>query len=59
MPLKSLIFLYAVNIKSKDIILSSPHYFRVGIEPCATIFHWDIPQCLEDEYGGFLDHQVV
>ncbi|CAA3012392.1 beta-glucosidase 12-like, partial [Olea europaea subsp. europaea] len=30
-----------------------------GIEPCATLFHWDVPQCLEDQYGGFLDHQIV
>ncbi|CAA3033636.1 beta-glucosidase-like [Olea europaea subsp. europaea] len=30
-----------------------------GIEPYATIFHWDIPQCLEEEYGGFLNDQIV
>ncbi|KAL2481982.1 Beta-glucosidase 15 [Abeliophyllum distichum] len=30
-----------------------------GIEPCATIFHWDIPQCLDDEYGGFLSPRIV
>ncbi|KAL2503263.1 Beta-glucosidase 17 [Forsythia ovata] len=30
-----------------------------GIEPCATIFHWDVPQCLEEEYGGFLSPRVV
>ncbi|CAA2969060.1 beta-glucosidase-like [Olea europaea subsp. europaea] len=30
-----------------------------GIEPCVTIFHWDIPQCLEDEYGGFLSPRIV
>ncbi|CAA2958262.1 beta-glucosidase-like isoform X2 [Olea europaea subsp. europaea] len=30
-----------------------------GIEPCATLFHWDVPQKLEDEYGGFKDHQIV
>ncbi|XP_022893300.1 beta-glucosidase 24-like [Olea europaea var. sylvestris] len=32
---------------------------KEGIEPCATLFHWDVPQKLEDEYGGFLDHQIV
>ncbi|XP_022889215.1 raucaffricine-O-beta-D-glucosidase-like [Olea europaea var. sylvestris] len=30
-----------------------------GITPCATIFHWDVPQCLEEEYGGFLSPQIV
>ncbi|KAI3443433.1 hypothetical protein Pfo_000098 [Paulownia fortunei] len=30
-----------------------------GIEPFVTIFHFDIPQCLEDEYGGFLDRRIV
>ncbi|CAA2989701.1 callose synthase 9 [Olea europaea subsp. europaea] len=29
------------------------------IEPYATIFHWDIPQCLEEGYGGFLSDQIV
>jgi hypothetical protein len=26
-----------------------------GIEPYVTIFHWDVPQALEEKYGGFLD----
>ncbi|KAK8919183.1 Beta-glucosidase 12 [Platanthera zijinensis] len=30
-----------------------------GIEPFATLFHWDVPQALEDEYGGFLDKRIV
>ncbi|XVF04630.1 hypothetical protein REPUB_Repub05bG0100900 [Reevesia pubescens] len=29
------------------------------IQPLVTIFHWDIPQALEDEYGGFLSPQIV
>ncbi|XP_022893296.1 beta-glucosidase 24-like isoform X2 [Olea europaea var. sylvestris] len=32
---------------------------KEGIKPCATLFHWDVPQKLEDIYGGFLDHQIV
>ncbi|CAN1158071.1 Beta-glucosidase 24 [Linum perenne] len=30
-----------------------------GIKPMITLFHWDIPQSLEDEYGGFLSSKVV
>ncbi|CAA7024283.1 unnamed protein product [Microthlaspi erraticum] len=30
-----------------------------GIEPYVTIFHWDMPQTLEDEYKGFLDKRIV
>ncbi|KAF8049079.1 hypothetical protein N665_2299s0001 [Sinapis alba] len=30
-----------------------------SIEPYVTIFHWDVPQTLEDEYGGFLSRRIV
>ncbi|KAK9273160.1 hypothetical protein L1049_017967 [Liquidambar formosana] len=30
-----------------------------GLEPFVTLFHWDLPQTLEDEYGGFLSPKVV
>ncbi|XP_038989653.1 furostanol glycoside 26-O-beta-glucosidase-like isoform X2 [Phoenix dactylifera] len=30
-----------------------------SIEPFVTLFHWDVPQALEDEYGGFLDRRIV
>ncbi|KAL3839348.1 hypothetical protein ACJIZ3_023939 [Penstemon smallii] len=29
-----------------------------GLEPFVTLFHWDIPDCLQLEYGGFLDKKV-
>ncbi|KAK4480868.1 hypothetical protein RD792_011720 [Penstemon davidsonii] len=28
------------------------------MEPFVTLFHWDLPDCLELEYGGFLDKRV-
>ncbi|KAJ4828695.1 hypothetical protein Tsubulata_022848 [Turnera subulata] len=31
----------------------------LGLEPFATIFHWDTPQALEDKYGGFLSPNIV
>ncbi|KAJ0858400.1 putative beta-glucosidase [Helianthus annuus] len=30
-----------------------------NIEPFVTLFHWDLPQALEEEYGGFLSSRVV
>ncbi|KAK9697789.1 hypothetical protein RND81_08G061500 [Saponaria officinalis] len=30
-----------------------------GIQPYVNLFHFDIPQALEDEYGGFRSPAVV
>ncbi|XP_059453122.1 beta-glucosidase 17-like isoform X2 [Corylus avellana] len=30
-----------------------------GLEPLVTLFHWDLPQALEDEYRGFLSPNIV
>lgn len=30
-----------------------------GITPLVTLFQWDVPQALEDEYGGFLSDRIL
>ena len=32
---------------------------NLEITPLVTVFHWDTPQDLEDEYSGFLSSNIV
>ncbi|XP_027167791.1 beta-glucosidase 12-like [Coffea eugenioides] len=30
-----------------------------GLKPIVTIFHWDLPQALDEEYGGFSSPKII
>ncbi|KAK3015482.1 hypothetical protein RJ639_005787 [Escallonia herrerae] len=30
-----------------------------GLDSYVTLFHWDVPQALDEEYGGFLNPKIV
>ncbi|TFK41686.1 beta-glucosidase 1A [Crucibulum laeve] len=32
---------------------------KFGITPAITLFHWDLPQALQDRYGGWLNKRIV
>ncbi len=32
---------------------------KYGIEPILTIYHWDLPQHLQDLYGGFESREII
>ncbi|WVZ00803.1 hypothetical protein V8G54_026872 [Vigna mungo] len=35
------------------------HLIANGLKPYVTLFHWDLPQALEEEYKGFLSCHIV
>jgi beta-glucosidase len=50
----------AVNPKGVDFYKRlADCLLKHGITPHATLFHWDLPQSLQDKYGGFQGREIV
>jgi hypothetical protein len=47
------VHLYILRLELARLLLNQ------GLKPFVTIFHFDLLQALEDEYGGFLSPQIV
>jgi len=51
---------FPVNQKGIDYYNNLIGYIKSkGLTPLVTLFHWDLPQALEDEFQGWLDRKVV
>ena len=49
----------AVNEKGIDYYLRfTEELLEAGIEPWVTLFHWDLPQALQDDYGGWKSRET-
>ena len=31
----------------------------IGVEPMVTLFYWDLPQALQDDFGGFNSSEII
>lgn len=45
------------GLKFYDDIFDECH--KYGIEPVVTLYHFDLPQCLQDRYGGWADRKCI
>ena len=47
----------ALGVKHYHDVIDECH--KYGIEPVVTLYHFDLPQCLQDEYGGWASRKCI
>jgi len=45
------------GVKYYDTLIN--YLLELNIEPYITLYHWDMPQALEDSMGGWLSPDIV
>lgn len=60
MPYQKKVSLSNILSTTKLYTYEANHFIvNSGIQPYATLFHWDLPQMLEDSYEGFLSNRIM